>query len=162
VDRTQSVPVSGAKNDASTTRRAVKAGSRVAYFGALGVHRLLAAVSPPEELAAFFEDVLGPLAMHDSRANGPLLQTLDAYLATGGSVQETAERLHTHRNTVLYRLERIHAILGIDPRRAEEQLTLQLALRAADMMPAAVSAAGSGMAAGAALQPGGAPIMSPA
>ncbi|MDQ3699484.1 MAG: PucR family transcriptional regulator ligand-binding domain-containing protein, partial [Chloroflexota bacterium] len=49
---------------------------RVAYFGSLGVYRLLAAVSPTEELSSFYEDTLGPLVAHDQKSGGELLRTL--------------------------------------------------------------------------------------
>jgi len=107
---------------------------RVAYFATLGVYRVLAAVEPASELASFCADVLGPLRAHDLRSGGDLLRTLEAYLLSGGSPQLTAERLHTHRNTVLYRLERIQRALGVDLRQPERQLTLHLALRAAEVL----------------------------
>jgi hypothetical protein len=107
---------------------------RVAYFGTLGVYRVLASVEPASELAAFCEDTLGPLRALDQRSGGELLRTLEAYLLSGGSPQLTAERLHTHRNTVLYRLERIERALGVDLRQPERQLTLHLALRAAEVL----------------------------
>lgn len=107
---------------------------RVAYFGTLGIYRLLAAVDPPSELAGFCDEVLGPLLAYDRRSGGGLLRTLDAYLATGGSPQLAATRLHTHRNTILYRLERIEQVLGIDLRQPEQQFALYLALRALELL----------------------------
>ena len=106
---------------------------RVAYFGTLGVYRVLAATTP-DELAGFRAETLGPLLKSDERGSRELLRTLETYLACGGSPQETALRLHTHRNTVLYRLQRIGAVLGVDVRAPEAQFTLWLALRAADVL----------------------------
>ena len=105
----------------------------MAYFGALGVYRILA-VTPEEELASFYRDTLGPLLAHDPKSGGELLRTLEAYIASGGSPMETAQRLHTHRNTVLYRLDRIMKVLGLDVRQSEQQLLLHLALRAGDIL----------------------------
>lgn len=107
---------------------------RVSYFGTLGVYRLLAAVSPTEELAAFHDDVLGPLHEQDQRSGGELVKTLETYVLCGGSPQEAAERLHTHRNTILYRLDRISSVLQMDVRQPEHRLTLHLALRAGDIL----------------------------
>jgi purine catabolism regulator len=109
---------------------------RVAYFGALGAYRVLAATDP-DELASFYADVLGPLHAQHGKGGAELLRTLDTYLLCGGSPQETAQRLHTHRNTILYRLERIAQTLAVDVRHPETQLTLFLALRAADILGAA-------------------------
>ncbi len=107
---------------------------RVAYFGSLGVYRLLAAVAPTEELSSFYEDTLGPLVAHDQKSGGELLRTLDAYIACGGSPLDTAQRLHAHRNTVLYRLDRIAELLGVDVRQPEQRLLFHLALRAGEVL----------------------------
>lgn len=107
---------------------------QVAYFGALGVYRLLAAVSPWDELRSFYQDVLGPLVAHDHRTGGELLHTLEAYIGCGGSALETAQRLHTHRNTVLYRVDRISKVLSVDLRQPEQRLLLHLALRTGEVL----------------------------
>jgi purine catabolism regulator len=101
-------------------------------FGDLGLYRLLYALQPFPELAAFREDVLGRLASKDR--GGALLKTLAAYLATNGSPTDAADRLHLHRNTVLYRLGRIEELLQADLRDAETRLALHLALKIADVL----------------------------
>ena len=106
----------------------------MAYFGSLGVYRLLAAVSPTEELSSFYQDTLGALVAHDHKSGGELLRTLDAYIACGGSPLDTAHRLHAHRNTVLYRLDRIAELLGVDVRQPEQRLLFHLALRAGEVL----------------------------
>jgi purine catabolism regulator len=118
---------------ALTVARRLGSRQRVSYFGALGAYRVLAATAP-EELASFHEDTLGRLRMLDEKSGSELLRTLETYLLCGGSPQETAQRLHAHRNTVLYRLDRIAEALAVDVRDPETQLTLFLALRAADML----------------------------
>ncbi|MBI3972999.1 MAG: helix-turn-helix domain-containing protein [Chloroflexi bacterium] len=106
---------------------------RAAYFGALGAYRVLVATDP-EELAAFHTDVLGRLREHDEKSGGELLRTLETYLLCGASSQEAALQLSTHRNTVLYRLEKIAQVLGVHLRDPETQFTLRLALHAGDVL----------------------------
>ncbi|HEY7062732.1 MAG TPA: helix-turn-helix domain-containing protein [Chloroflexota bacterium] len=96
----------------------------------LGVYRLLLALQQGTVLRDFHDELLGPLAAYDRRKHAELVQTLEAYVAAGNSPSETAARLHLHRNTVLYRLRRIRALLGRDPDDPEQRLDLQLALRA--------------------------------
>lgn len=55
------------------------------------------------------DDPLAPLARH-----AVLLETLETYLDCCGDVARTAERLHLHRATVYYRLNRITETLGLD------------------------------------------------
>lgn len=127
------------------------AGIRVAYQGALwaldlgerlfgpgqltrlqdlGVYQLLLALQRTPDLADFCHELLGPLLEYDRQKHTDLVATLDAYFAARNSPSETAERLHLHRNTVLYRLRRIRELLGRDPDDPEQRLGLQLALRA--------------------------------
>jgi purine catabolism regulator len=101
-------------------------------FNDLGLYRLLYALQPLPEMRAFRDDALARLRAKD-RA-GVLLQTLGAYLATNGSPTDAAERLHLHRNTVLYRLGRIEDVLGVDLRNAEVRLSLHLALKIGEVL----------------------------
>jgi purine catabolism regulator len=103
-------------------------------FKNLGLYRLLYALQPLPELRAFRDDALARLGAKDRR--GVLLQTLGAYLATNGSPTDAADRLHLHRNTVLYRLGRIEDLLGVDLRNAEVRLALHLALKIGDVLEA--------------------------
>jgi len=103
-------------------------------FNDLGLYRLLYALEPLPELRAFRDDALTRLRAKDR--GGVLLLTLDAYLATNGSPTDAADRLHLHRNTVLYRLGRIEDLLGVDLRNAEVRLGLHLALKIDEVLDA--------------------------
>jgi DNA-binding PucR family transcriptional regulator len=67
-----------------------------------------------------------------------LLPTLEAYFSAGASPKETAARLRLHRNTVLYRLQRIADISGHRPDDPQTALSLQLALRLRQTLSATV------------------------
>jgi carbohydrate diacid regulator len=54
--------------------------------------------------------------------------TLDAYFAQSCIPSITAEHLAIHRNTLNYRLDKIHTLTGLDPRNFEEAVQLRLAL----------------------------------
>jgi PucR family transcriptional regulator, purine catabolism regulatory protein len=103
-------------------------------FKDLGLYRLLYALQALPELRAFRDDALERLRSKDR--GGVLLQTLGAYLATNGSPTDAADRLHLHRNTVLYRLGRLEDLLGVDLRDAEVRLALHLALKIGDVLEA--------------------------
>lgn len=47
-----------------------------------------------------------------------------------GSLDETAGVLHTHRNTVKYRLGRIQAVTGLDIKRPEDGFKLYMGVLA--------------------------------
>jgi purine catabolism regulator len=101
-------------------------------FSELGLYRFLYALQPRPELRVFGEDVLGGLRLSDR--TGVLMATLRAYLAVNGSPTDAADRLHLHRNTVLYRLQRIEQILQRDLRNADVRLTLHLALKIEEVL----------------------------
>jgi DNA-binding PucR family transcriptional regulator len=60
-----------------------------------------------------------------------LIHTLDVFLDTGNSHKQTARLLGIHPKTLKYRLERIEEILGGDVWRAEQRLSLHLAVKLA-------------------------------
>lgn len=56
-----------------------------------------------------------------------LVQTLEAFLLANLNLTQAAETLKIHRNTVIYRLDRIREKLGKDPREFAEAVELYLA-----------------------------------
>jgi purine catabolism regulator len=100
----------------------------VAHFGDLGVFRLLFAAESLPEFNDLHDETLGALVAYDQEHNADLVQTLRAWFDGKGSPKVASERLGVHRNTVLYRLERIAAMTGYDLADAETRLRLQLAL----------------------------------
>jgi DNA-binding PucR family transcriptional regulator len=70
---------------------------------------------------------LGPLLGARGSA-GALLETLDAFFATGANTTETARRLHLSVRAVTYRLARVQALLGVDPKDPAERYALQSAV----------------------------------
>lgn len=73
----------------------------------------------------YVNHVLGKLLAADGR--GTLLETLEAVLAAG-SIKDAALRLHLHRHTILYRVEKLKELLGVPPDRPDARTKLQLAL----------------------------------
>jgi purine catabolism regulator len=133
--RTGTAEIAGAAREAEqalTMGRRLFGPDSATAFKNLGLYRLLYALQPLPELRAFRDDALARLGAKDRR--GVLLQTLGAYLATNGSPTDAADRLHLHRNTVLYRLGRIEDLLGADLRNAEVRLALHLALKIGDVL----------------------------
>ncbi len=70
------------------------------------------------------DDAYRPLA----EASHTLLDTLTAYLDTGGSIEATARALFVHPNTVRYRVRRISDVTGLSPTEARDAYTLRMAL----------------------------------
>ncbi|MGQ9888555.1 MAG: helix-turn-helix domain-containing protein [Aggregatilineales bacterium] len=98
------------------------------YIGDLGVYQLILSLSDREKLLAFCDKTLGALLEYDLRQHADLVKTLEAFFACHGNLSQTAEMLIVHRNTLLYRMNRINEIAEIDLNRPETRLALHLAL----------------------------------
>jgi purine catabolism regulator len=97
------------------------------YFPDLSVYRLLLQIEHNPELMAFQEAILGPLLAYEGGEE--FIRTLEAFFNNNGNLSQTAESLFIHRNTLLYRMERIAEISGLDLDNPETRLAVQLALR---------------------------------
>ena len=110
-------------------------GNQTIAFEDLGVYRVIARVEDRETLESFRREYLGPLEEYDDRHTAELVETLEGFFACNGNHARAAEMLHLHRNTLLYRLDRIQALTGRDLADAENRLSLQLALKIRRVFP---------------------------
>lgn len=88
------------------------AGSRSA--GELFREVLLRTVTRSANLRAFVHPMLQRLTEYDRVHETKLLRTLSVYLNKEANLHETAQALFIHRNTLVYRLQRIRSLLGLD------------------------------------------------
>jgi purine catabolism regulator len=98
------------------------------YIGDLGVYQLILSLSDRDKLISFYEKTLGPLLEYDLRQHADLIKTLEAFFTCHGNLSQTADMLIVHRNTLLYRMNRINEIAQVDLERPEIRLALHLAL----------------------------------
>ncbi len=98
------------------------------YIGNLGVYQLIMSLTDKEKLIEFKEQTLRKLEDYDMRNHADLIKTLEAFFNCHGNLSQTAEALIVHRNTLLYRMNRINQIAEIDLNRPETRLALHLAL----------------------------------
>ena len=125
-------PRAGSLTDAAASAREALAARRVARAwpaaprpvsaDALLPERALASESAAQE--RLVAQVYVPLAQD----RGPLLDTVEAFLASGCSVEGASRRLLVHPNTVRYRLKRAHDLSGWSPSDPRGQFALRTAL----------------------------------
>ena len=96
-------------------------------FDELGLFQILFSTSDPGIMEAFWQRRLGELAGHDLAHDSDYLNTLKHYLLSDCSLLDTASRMHTHRNTVIYRLRKIKEILNSELNNSAEKFDLLLA-----------------------------------
>ena len=102
---------------------------QVITYDKLGILYLLSMLPENDVVRQYKDQYLEPLKEYDTRHNSNLLETLKTYLATNCNKQETAELLHTHYNTVIYRITRIEKMLCLSLNDVENQLQLRIAFK---------------------------------
>ena len=90
------------------------------YFEDLDLEILLSTV-PNNAVEAYLARVLAGLDAEDRAL-------LDRYFSNDRALEQTASQLFIHKNTLQYRLSRIHARTGYDPRRFRDGVVLFTAL----------------------------------
>jgi hypothetical protein len=94
-------------------------------------------LSSPELAERLVQRWLGPVMRLPAAERRPLIDTLETWVLSGGSVRRTAELAHCHRNTVLNRLHRITQLTGHEFDGGEFEIELALALRAVRLLESA-------------------------
>lgn len=83
------------------------------YFSdSLGFLNLLYNMEDTKSMEDFLQDTLGALLAYDRENHTDLVNTLKVYLEQDCSLLHASEQLHTHRNTIKYRIQRIEEITG--------------------------------------------------
>lgn len=102
---------------------------KVCHFDDFVVHNFLEENIDNISMRRYFENTLGELYKYDIKNEADLLNTLESWIENNLNISKTSRSLFTHRNTVLYRIERISEILNADLKDSNELLKYQLALK---------------------------------
>ena len=101
----------------------------VISYNNLGIGRLIYQL-PTTLCEAFLQEVFkkGSLESLESRDDDTQMKTVRAFFENNLNVSKTAESLYVHRNTLVYRLEKIRKLTGLDLREFDHAVTLKVAL----------------------------------
>ncbi len=100
--------------------------SEVVYFDDLGYLHALYHAGPEALRGNPYIDALTTLS---NEQQADLFHTLEVYLDSGGNGVYTAEKLHIHRSTLNYRLQRIAEICDVQLSDSGTRMNLQVALK---------------------------------
>ena len=95
---------------------------RVYHIKQVGMFITLAGTSQDRK-AELAHQILSPLLRDEQ-----LFKTVQAFLASGLNLTDAAEKLHIHRNTLIYRLDKTKKLVGLDPRHFDDALQIKLGL----------------------------------
>ncbi|WP_152395700.1 PucR family transcriptional regulator [Paenibacillus guangzhouensis] len=101
----------------------------VSHFEDYSVYHFLDSNIKEMELEDFFLKRLGKLYDHDHTHGTSFMITLENYFIHNHNVSEAAKAMFIHRNTFIYRIDKIKEMLGTDLKNSEELLQIQLALK---------------------------------
>lgn len=100
-------------------------------YNELGIGRLIHQL-PPSLCEMFLSEVFE--ADERETFGEEELTTVFTFFDNNLNISETARQLHVHRNTLVYRLEKIEKKTGLDVRIFEDALTFKIAIMVADHM----------------------------
>lgn len=103
--------------------------NEIAHFEDYSVYHLLDSNIKESALEDFFTKSLGPIFEHDQLYGTSYMITLENYFINNLNLSETAKAMFLHRNTLIYRIEKIKGILNTDLKHSEELLKFQIALK---------------------------------
>lgn len=102
--------------------------NQINYYDNLGIYKIIMGVKNKKILQKFYDDTLGKLNEMEPDKKEDFIKTLSLYLKTGGNVLKVAELNNAHRNTIIYRINRIEELLNVDLSDGETRTQLQVAL----------------------------------
>lgn len=101
---------------------ALMEGTPVKYYENLGIYKLVAPEIRSPWVTGYMEEYLAPLLTE----NDELLQTAKTYILCRGNLDAAAEKLYCHKNTIRYRLSKMHELL--DPNSNEKEFSENLSI----------------------------------
>lgn len=113
--------------------RVFNAGETVMRYDRLGVGRLIHDL-PEETCRLYLKEVFGTESPEG--LDQETLEIINAFFENNLNISETARHLYVHRNTLVYRLEKLTAATGLDLRNFDGAMKLRLALMISDSLRA--------------------------
>ncbi len=127
VDGLQGLPLSfDTARQASEIGRIFYAEKAVISYHALGIGRLIHRL-PKDICRIFVREALGSDTLPEE-IDEEILATVRKLLENNLNISETARQLYVHRNTLVYRIEKLQKATGLDMRNFEDALTFRVAL----------------------------------
>lgn len=103
----------------------------VAAYSTLGIGRLIYQL-PVNLCKIFIEEIFGDNVPSD--LDEETLNTINKFFENNLNVSETSRQLFVHRNTLVYRIEKLQKSTGLDLRNFDDALTFKIALMVVNYM----------------------------
>lgn len=107
------------------------AGRKILSYNELGIGRLIYQL-PVTLCRMFLQEIFGDY--DPSAIDQESLATIQTFFDNNLNVSETSRQLFIHRNTLVYRMEKLQKATGLDIRAFEDAMTFRIALMVSDYM----------------------------
>ncbi|MCR5267300.1 MAG: helix-turn-helix domain-containing protein [Lachnospiraceae bacterium] len=103
----------------------------VIAYNTLGIGRLIYQL-PVSLCQIFIKEIFGEKIPEE--IDEEMLHTVDKFFENSLNVSETSRQLYVHRNTLMYRIEKLQKATGLDIRTFDDALTFKIALMVVNYM----------------------------
>lgn len=104
---------------------------RTVAYPTLGIGRLIYQL-PVNLCSLFVKEIFGDEIPEE--IDDEILSTVNKFFENSLNVSETSRQLFIHRNTLIYRIEKLQKVTGLDIRTFDDALTLKIALMVVNYM----------------------------
>jgi carbohydrate diacid regulator len=102
-----------------------ESGKSVMNYEQLGIGRLIYQL-PAQLCKMFITEVLHGISMENF--DDEILSTVNKFFENNLNVSETSRQLYIHRNTLVYRLDKLQRLTGLDLRNFDDAITFKITL----------------------------------
>lgn len=102
---------------------------KVLSYDTLGIGRLIYQL-PVNLCKIFVKEVFGDIRPQD--IDDETIGTINKFFENNLNVSETARQLYIHRNTLVYRMEKLQKSIGLDMRKFDDAVTFKIAMMVVD------------------------------
>ena len=99
------------------------------YYSDLYFYHIMEICEKKEDLQYFIHPAMMKLLYYDREKNSELLNTIQIYLQNPGSTSKVASELHIHKNTLLYRINKIKELTGCSLENGDEMMSLSFSYK---------------------------------
>jgi len=122
------------QNGVNALKIAQRNGINFFRFKDLGFYQILLSIPDTDLLKRLHLEYLGAIENYDRENSTQLVETLRMYLNCNGSVNETATRMYTHRNTINYRMRKVRELFPFDMDDPDSAFILKMAFYIKDYL----------------------------
>lgn len=98
-------------------------------FEELGCLTFIGKIKHDPAMKVFYNKYMQPLITYDEKNGGILIETLEKYFKNGMNIRKTAGEMYVHKNSIIYRLDKIESLLGTSLSSPDILFDLQLCLK---------------------------------